>query len=100
MKLHPKDIEEAFSECVTDVDRFQIDFKPELTGADRAALWTAWFLADYMLFERDSGMLFNKYGSTGCTCFQCYCCGCVESCVCSFSTTSAGGDDGMPTTTG
>eukprot|EP00808_Paulinella_micropora_P030739 g50837.t1 len=94
MKLRPKNIQEAFSECATDVDRFQIDFKPELTGADRAALLTATFLADYMLFERDLGMLFNNYESCGCTCFQCYCCGCVQSCVCAVSKNNNSGEGG------
>lgn len=97
-KLRPKSLCDCCDECVSDIDRYAVTYTDEKTGQllgsspeERAQMALSAFLVDYMFFELDNGMCHkSSQGDYECTCFQCYCCGCVRSCNCWVTTNSSG----------
>lgn len=79
-KLAPSGCVECCTEMCTDSDRYKIEYMDYTTGPDRAALIAAAFLADYMFFEQDNGMISCKDNAVSCTFFQCYCFGGISNC--------------------
>lgn len=79
-KKKPETCMQACEECVSDVDRYSVKFTPEAKPVDKAAMVSASFLADFMLFEQDNGMCSQRNGEVYITCFQCYCFGCICPC--------------------
>lgn len=79
-KKKPETCGQACAECHSDVDRYSIKFTENAGPGDKAAMVSAAFMADYMLFEQDNGMCTVRNGKVYITCFQCYCFGCLQSC--------------------
>jgi len=80
-KLKPKTCCECCTECVSDIDRYDLQFTNTASPDEKAQMALATFMVDYMLFEQDNGMCKRRSdGTVACTLFQCYCCGCIVPC--------------------
>ena len=93
--LTPKDCGGALKAVCTDSDNFEINFDANTPPMDKANAVAASLLIDFMFFEIDQGLCHCENNTLYCTCFLCYCIGCLLPCNCCVSFQNQGG--GSPT---